>query len=431
MKNQQIKNLKRCAAAVCLFFIVFSCENPLGDQGINGPAGHISIDLKVEMMVSQSSARVSEVLTDDFIVEIRTADGALYRVYDRLADVPAAIPLEPGNYFVAVHSPNANSVAFENPFYAGESDIFSLNAGEEKSISITAALANCMVTVVYQPSITENYFAYSTTVSNSSGSLIFGMSESRAGYFPPDPLEIVATLTYQDSDGSEVTKTLRGSIPAPAPQTHYQISLEAGSIQGTGSLSVFVDETLITEIVQISEEIFIPVEGPIPYGDLIITEIMYNPSAITDTEGEWFEVYNNGSASYDLFQVVIKKGTEVQFIIGEHLLLNPGEYLVLARHVNATAAAGYIYGSSLSLTNTADGIVLSNYGDDGTNGSEICSVDYGLAGFPTATGASLNLDPVAYDVELAKSGTNWCLPVSVFETGDLGTPGLENDPCAL
>jgi hypothetical protein len=431
MKNQQIKNLKRCAVAVCLLFIVFSCENPLDDPGKNGLSGRISIDIAIEMMVSKAAARLSEVPTADFVVEIHTADGALYQTYGRLADTPAAIPLEPGNYYVAVHSPNANIVAFENPFYAGESDIFSLNSGEEKVIPVTAALANCMITVVYQPSISEYYFAYSTTVSNSSGSLLFGMTESRAGYFPPDPLEIVATLTYQESDGSEVTKTIRGSIPNPAPQTHYQISLEAGAIQGTGSLSVFVDESLYTEIVHISEETFIPAEGPVPYGSLIITEIMYNPSAVSDTEGEWFEVYNNGSEAYDLFQVVIKKGNEVQHIINEHLILNPGEHLVLARHVNATAAAGYIYGSSLTLTNTADGIILSNYGNDGNDGAEICSVNYGITDFPVATGASLNLDPAAYDVELARSGTSWCLPVSVFDTGDRGTPGLINDTCAL
>ncbi|MBR9998648.1 MAG: DUF4493 domain-containing protein, partial [Cyclobacteriaceae bacterium] len=151
MKNQQIKNLKRCAVAVCLFFLVFSCENPLDDPGSSGLSGKISIDLKIEMMISKASARLSEVLTDDFVVEIRTADGSVYQHYERLADVPDQIPLDPGNYYIAVHSPNSNTVAFENPFYAGESDIFSLNSGEEKMIPIIAVMANCMVTVVYQP----------------------------------------------------------------------------------------------------------------------------------------------------------------------------------------------------------------------------------------------------------------------------------------
>ncbi|MBR9999642.1 MAG: lamin tail domain-containing protein, partial [Cyclobacteriaceae bacterium] len=260
---------------------------------------------------------------------------------------------------------------------------------------------------------------------------VFGKDEVRAGYFPPAALEIVTTLSYLNADGSGVSKTLRGTIPDPLPQTHYQIILEAGTVQGSGNLSVLVDESLFSEVIHISEEAIIPVEGPVPYGDLLITEIMYNPAAIADTEGEWLEIYNNGSQAYDIFQVVIKKGSEVQHIINEHLLLNPGEYLVLARHVNSTSAADYFYGSSLSLTNTGDNLVLANYGDDGTNGTEICSVNYALAGFPDANGATLNLDPVAYDVELAKSGANWCIPTSVFDTGDFGTPGGINDSCTL
>jgi hypothetical protein len=431
MKNQQIKILKRCAAAVCLLLIVFSCENPFDVPVADRDSGHISIAFEVEMMVSKTAARLSEVLTDDFVVEIYRADGSVYQTFSRLADIPAAIPLEPGNYFVAIHSPNENIVAFDNPYYAGESAIFSLNSGEEKVIPVTAVMANCMLTVVYQASITENYSAYSTAVTNASGSLTFGMTETRAGYFPLDPILIEATLTYLNADGTEATKTLTGSIPAPVAQTHYQVSLEAGSLQGTGSLTVFVDETLFTEIIHISEETLIPVEGPVPYGDLLISEIMYNPSAVSDTEGEWFEIYNDGTQAYDLFQLVIKKGNEVQHIINEHLLINPGQFLVLARHLNATTTAGYIYGSALSLTNTADEIILANYGDDGTNGSEICSVSYGTAGFPDATGASLNLDPAAFDVELAKNGNNWCLPVSTFDTGDLGTPGIMNDVCSF
>lgn len=429
MKNQQIKNLKRCAIVVCLSLIAQSCENPLENTEASDLYGKITLDLKVELKVSDSNARLSEVQTDEFKVEIRTPDGLVYQTYDRLADIPDAIPLEPGNYYVSVQSPNENTVAYENPFYEGESDLFSLNYGEEKLIPITAVMTNCMVSVVYQPSITDHYLDYSTSVTNASGTLVFGKDESRPGYFPLEALDIVATLIFLDADGTSTSKIISGSIPDPQPQTHYQVNLDAAQVTGTGTLSVIVDETLFSEIIHISEETVIPVEGPILYGDLLITEIMYNPAAVSDTEGEWLEIYNASSQSIDLFEVVIKKGTEVQHIINEHVILNAGGHLAVARNINATSVAGYIYGSSLSLTNTGDDIRLANYGDDGTNGSEICSVNYGSTGFPDANGTSLNLDPGAYDVEMAKSGINWCLSSSLYDTGDLGTPGNINDPC--
>ncbi len=431
MKNQQIKNLKRYAIVVCLSLLAQSCENPLDTPEASDLYGRISLDMKVELTISESNARLSEVLTDNFKVEIRTADDQIYQTYDRLADVPTSIPLEPGNYYVRVQSPNENAVAFENPFYEGESDLFSLNYGDEKVIPITAVMANCMISVIYQPSITDNYVDYSTSITNVSGTLVFGKEEVRPGYFPTEALEIVATLHYLNADGTSTTKTITGSIPDPQSQTHYQVNLEAGQVNGTGSLSVMVDETLFSEIIHITEETMIPVEGPILYGDLLITEIMYNPAAITDTEGEWFEIYNASLQPIDLFQVVIKKGSEVQHVINEHVILNAGEHLVLARNINATSLSGYIYGSSLSLTNSGDDIILANYGDNGTNGSAICSVNFGSSGFPDANGASLNLDPGAYDVEMAKSGINWCLSSSIYDTGDLGTPGGMNDPCTL
>jgi len=429
MKNQQIKNLKRCAIVVCLSLMINSCENPLEKVNENDLYGKITLDISVELTVNEFRGRKSEVLIDDFQIDVWTVGGELYQSFARFADMPSEIPLESGNYYVSAHSPNDMSVAFDNPFYYGESDIFSINYEEQKVISITPFLSNCMVTVVYQQSILDNFIDYTTMVTSTEGALIFGKEETRSGYFPPIPLDIEATLSFENPDGTPATKTLSGSIPDPKPQTLYQVTIDASLATGSGTLSIQVDETLFSELVSISEGSTSTVEGPIGYGDLIITEIMYNPAAVSDTEGEWFEVFNTSSEQIDLFQLVIKKGMDVQHTVNEHILINPQEFFVLARHVNATIVSGYIYGTGLTLTNSGDDLILANYGDDGTNGSTICSVDYGLTGFPDGNGASINLNPDSFDVNLAKAGVSWCLPTSSFDTGDLGTPGTMNDIC--
>ena len=79
----------------------------------------------------------------------------------------------------------------------------------------------------------------------------------------------------------------------------------------------------------------------------------YNdPSTISDTEGEWFEIYNNTSTEIDINRLIIKRATDLH-IINEEIILPPGEYYVLARSENATTALKYVYGSDITLTNVS------------------------------------------------------------------------------
>jgi len=36
------------------------------------------------------------------------------------------------------------------------------------------------------------------------------------------------------------------------------------------------------------------------YADVIVNEIMQNPAAVADNQGEWFELYNSGNQDVDL-----------------------------------------------------------------------------------------------------------------------------------
>ncbi len=50
-------------------------------------------------------------------------------------------------------------------------------------------------------------------------------------------------------------------------------------------------------------------------GDLIITEIMNNPSAVGDSEGEWFEIYNNGSQDININGLEIGSDVDVDDVM--------------------------------------------------------------------------------------------------------------------
>ena len=430
MINLQKKPWVSYVLSSLIFACMISCENPLEKVNPDKDQGVLQIRIGLEMKIFTANARIQEVNTDDFLVAIKNVNDEVYLSFDRAADMPASISIYPGSYYIEIQSPNDMLPAFDNPKYFGQTELFTISANEVKVITASASLANCMVSIVYSQNVIDQFMDYYTVVSNSQGSVTFTSDEVRMGYFDLIPITIESFLTYTNAGGGYETKTLTGEILVPEAQTHYQVHIDGSLDAGSMSVSIMVDESYAIEVININDQGTTINEGLIAFGDLIITEIMYNPTAVSDTEGEWLEIYNTSSETIDLFQVVLKKGIEVQHIINENILIDPQEHIVLSRHLNATSSTDYVYGSDLTLTNTGDEIVLANYGTDGTDGQIVASVNYGNAEFPEGTGASINLDLNAYDVNLAQDGTNWCNSTLLFDTGDLGTPGVQNEICS-
>jgi hypothetical protein len=349
--------------------------------------------------------------------------------YPRADQLPDQIELEPGQYYVTAHSNNEKPADFDNPYYYGESVLFTIISGSQQNVNVNCELANTIVTIVYSDQVKANYIDYSTTVSTSAGSLVFAKDETRAGYFRTLPMTISALLTWQKGDGTTANKTLSGTIPDPQPKRKYEIHIDASSADGSAFLQINLDSLPgSTQIVNINENEN-PIPGSIPEGGLIISEIMANPLALDDTEGEWFEIYNTLNQPVDLFHLVIRKNTTEQHIVNAHVEIGPHAFLSLARTAGALGSPEYIYGTSLSLNNTGAILSLYNYGTDGTDGSLICAIDYSGNLFPEPNGASLSLSPLLLNYTAALSGDSWCASVTAYSTGDRGTPGTANDVC--
>jgi hypothetical protein len=162
-------------------------------------------------------------------------------------------------------------------------------------------------------------------------------------------------------------------------------------------------------------------------GELVITEIMLDPEAVSDSVGEWFELYNNTADEVNLDGLEITdNGTNSTTLSGE-ILVAAGTYAVICVDQDTSTNGGVACDAewgTYTLGNTDDEVVLS-YGS-----VEFDRVEYdGGFGFVNPTGASLSLDSGVLDFTDNDDGSNWCEATSSYGDGDLGTPGSANDAC--
>ena len=154
---------------------------------------------------------------------------------------------------------------------------------------------------------------------------------------------------------------------------------------------------------------------------VVINEVMADPSAVADDRGEWFEIHNWGATAVDLQGWSIASNNDAPHVISSSLTVPAGGYVVLAREGNrkrnGKVPVDYTYGSALALANGGDWLALR----DGS-GATLDSVAWSSAASGAARGV---LDPSADNADAG--GANWALATSTYGAGDRGTPGAQND----
>lgn len=169
-------------------------------------------------------------------------------------------------------------------------------------------------------------------------------------------------------------------------------------------------------------EVFVAVEQAAPVG-LFFSELMLNPLAMSDAEGEWMEITNSADVPLDLQGCSITRDSS-SFVVDQSLVVPPGEAVTLANSVDPGFVPDFTY-SSLTLPNSSL-FVLSLQ----CNGQEWDSVTIDPATFPVVAGASSALDADRYSADENDEPAAWCVSQDSFGS-DLGTPGRVNASCTL
>lgn len=171
--------------------------------------------------------------------------------------------------------------------------------------------------------------------------------------------------------------------------------------------------------------------GPPPLpnvpGQLVISEIMIDPGAVSENVGQYFEIYNPTETTFSLQSCIISDDGGENFEITEEVVISPDTFATFAVTTGQIPNPSVLYSYfDYSLERGGDEVILT------CNDTVIDRVAYS-GDFPILVGRSMNLDPDFFNATDNNSGLNWCATPndSIYRLtlGDYGTPGASNVAC--
>jgi hypothetical protein len=207
-------------------------------------------------------------------------------------------------------------------------------------------------------------------------------------------------------------------------------------------MTTVCDKTMTSCVAGVCEPF--PMNLPMP-GQVIITELMGNPGAVPDDDGDWLELYNTTDQELSLFSMKIEDnetgGSYTSFRIDDPSLKIPARgYLVFASSADP-AKNGNIMGA-VAMTR---GLLKNSPAIDPNTmlstmkirlvRPDMIVVDEAYYARPVE-GASQQLSLPAYDGAANPAGANddatsFCAGRTEYNATDKGTPGAANIDCAV
>lgn len=235
----------------------------------NGAGGSIypAVDVDTKVVSSQASrsaeSRAGEELTSaDLAITLTSKDGSFAKTWPSVADFPVDDTFKIGDYTMEASYGNSAAEGFECPAYYGSTS-FTVNENKTTNVSLTATLAQAMVSVEY----TDAFRSYMTDWNaelNTSGSdnyIFYAKNETRPAYLRPGNVGLDVTFTKPNGVSATV-KVLNFDARA---RYHYHVSVDLNNGNGGGDLSLEItfDDTLTQEnvIIEIGDEI---INAPAP-----------------------------------------------------------------------------------------------------------------------------------------------------------------------
>ncbi len=225
-----------------------------------------------------------------------------------------------------------------------------------------------------------------------------------------------------------VSSTLSGTIVSGTSSTQVTVTDVQMAPAGTNVTITAEHDVLFGGLTSVESDPFDVLVIP----DLVITEIMNNPSAVYDSDGEWYEVYNNGPDPVDMSGWLMTDSVDnYHTIVVDSLIVPAYGFAVLGNNADDVTNGGYTcdyeYPGNFYLGNGSDKLILVLPGGS----IEIDRVEWDNgATFPDPNGASMVY--TGLKSEDNNDGSLWATSVLREDTytgteGDLGSPGTDGN----
>lgn len=237
-----------------------SVESPW--RGGDAEGGYISLKLSTDYSVKTStraSDSESPVKPDGerFRIKLESSDGSYSKEWENLDKFNNEESFPKGSYKVTASYGSEEEQGFRNPYYVGAETV-TVVAGETSEHSVTATLANSMVSIRYTESFMNYFSQYSAALVSEgiSDPVVFARGEDRPAYVKPGNVTVNFNIT--SSEGQEVTVS-PASFTA-LPRRHYIITANVSETTESGqfALNVEFDETVefVEQEIILSDELF-------------------------------------------------------------------------------------------------------------------------------------------------------------------------------
>lgn len=200
-------------------------------------------------------------LPSEFNIKLSRTDGSFSKKWDRIENFNKEELFPIGEYTIEAEYGSRDTEGFEHPwFYA--SDNVSVTAGDEKRVSLTATLANAMVSLRFTDDFRNSFTAYSAALRSAGHDyIVFAQGEDRPAYMAPSQIELSLTLT--NASGKQVTIQPSGFKAEACHHYVVTIGVNGGGDRNNMTLAVDFDDEVIAETVEVplGDELF---EAPAP-----------------------------------------------------------------------------------------------------------------------------------------------------------------------
>ena len=254
-----MKLLKHGIMFSAFAFALASCSDEGGlDLGKGEGAIRLALRTSAEVVVSAPTRAESATLTapeaGQFAVRLTKSDNSYSKTWDSIEEFNAEEAFRTGSYTLEAFVGDIDTEGFDAPYFYGAADVSVLEAKETQA-SITAALANSMVSVDYTEGFKSYFKDYSARVHSAGHSYIdFAADETRPAFIAPGEVDL--TVSFTNPQGQSTSLQPAGFTAKP--RHHYRVKFDVAEGTGNAVLKIIFDDTLVSEDVTIdlTDELF-------------------------------------------------------------------------------------------------------------------------------------------------------------------------------